>query len=108
MQESATTTTQPVEPTYWKAEKGREVYTNDGKLLGTLNGIMVDPTNWTVSHFVIEVKKDISEQLNIKKPMFGEAQVNVPTSFVKDVADVMQLNSNLASMKDAVSAHNSK
>ena len=108
MQESATTTTQSMESTYWRAEKVREVYTNDGKLLGTLHGILVDPTTWTVSQFVIEVKKNISEELNIKKPMMGDAQVNVPTSFVKDVSDVVQLNSNLASMKGAVSVHNKK
>ncbi len=100
--------TQTMEPTYWKATGAKEVYTDDGKLLGTLDGIMVDPKGWTVSYFVIEVHKDISEELNIKKPMFGAAMVNIPASFVKDVADVMQLNSNFASIKGAVKVHNPK
>ncbi len=97
-----------MELTYWKAAEAKEVYTDDGKLLGTLHGIMVDPKTWTVSHFVIEVHKDISEELNIKKPMFGAAMVNIPASFVKDVSDVMQLNSDLASTKGALTAHNPK
>jgi sporulation protein YlmC with PRC-barrel domain len=106
MQAAATTKT--VEPTYWKAEKAKEVYTEDGKLLGTLNGIMVDPMTWTVSHFVIDVHKDMAEEMNIKKPMFGAAMANIPASLMKDDSDVMQLNSNLASVKSAITVHNPK
>jgi sporulation protein YlmC with PRC-barrel domain len=101
-------TTHAMEPTYWKAEKEKEVYTDDGMLLGTLHGIMVDPNTWTVSHFVIEVHKDMSEEMNIKKPMFSAAMVNIPTSYVKGVSDVIQLNSNLATIKGAATVHNPK
>jgi sporulation protein YlmC with PRC-barrel domain len=106
--QSATTTTQPAELTYWKTVVAREVYTDDGKLLGALDGIMVDSKTWTVSHCVISVNKEIAEDLNFKKSMFGAELVNIPISFVKNVGDVVQLNANLASLKGAVSEHNAK
>ena len=46
---------------------------------------MVDPKTWTVSHFVINVNKEIAEDLNFKKSMFGAELVNIPISFVKNV-----------------------
>lgn len=97
-----------MELTYWKAAEAKEVTTSDGKLLGTLNGIMVNPTNWTVSHFVVDVNKEIAEELNFKKSMFGAELVNIPISFVKNSADVVQLNANLAALKGAVSEHEAK
>ncbi len=94
--------------TYWKTTEAREVYTDDGKLLGALDGIMVDSTAWTVSHLVISVNKEIAEDLNFKKSMFGAELVNLPISFVKNVGDVVQLNANLAALKGAVSEHKAK
>jgi sporulation protein YlmC with PRC-barrel domain len=107
IQKSATTTL-PAELTYWKAVETKEVYTDDGKLLGTVDGIMVDPKTWAVSQFVINVNKEIAEDLNFKKSMFGAELVNIPISFVKNVSDVIQLNANLAALKGAVSEHKAK
>ena len=63
--------------------------------MGVTRGILIDPVSWTVSQLVLEVDDDILRQLNIERPLTKMALVNVPTSLVKSVSDIVQLNADL-------------
>lgn len=78
--------------------ESRNVITTDGRVIGVLSGAYVDPNNWTVSSLVIELEKEVVSQLNVKKPLLRTAKVTVPTSIVRQVADVVQLNADMSNL----------
>lgn len=103
----------------------RDVYSDDGRLVGTLKGILVDTAAWTVPQLLVEVNKKALDDLNLSKPMLstyvnvhspqvksfmddlnlrkpGTVLVNIPTTHVKGVSDIVQLKSDLASVSNVV------
>jgi sporulation protein YlmC with PRC-barrel domain len=103
----------------------RDVYSDDGRLVGVLKGILVDTAAWTVPQLVVEVNKKALDDLNLKKPMLstyvnvnaphvksfmdelklqkpGTVLVNVPTTHVKSISDVVQLSADLASVSSVI------
>lgn len=103
----------------------RDVYSEDGRLVGVLKGILVDTAGWTVPQLVVEVNKKVLDDLNLTKPMLstyvnvhsphvksfmdelnlkkpGTVLVNVPTTHVRSISDVVQLSSDLASVGSIV------
>ncbi len=90
---------------HWGYIKSMDVYTRDGKNVGLARGILIDPENWTVPQIVVEVDVNILEELNIEIPLVKETLVNIPTSYVKEVSNVVLLNSDFDSMKDVVSLY---
>jgi sporulation protein YlmC with PRC-barrel domain len=103
----------------------RDVYSEDGRLVGVLKGILVDTAAWTVPQLMVEVNKKVLDDLNLKKPMLsayvnvnspnvksfmddlnlrkpGTVLVNVPTTHVRSVSDVVQLSSDLASVASVI------
>ncbi|MDW5562635.1 MAG: hypothetical protein SA339_05350 [Methanomassiliicoccus sp.] len=108
MQETTTATTKPMDLIFWEHSVTKEVYTNDGRLMGTLKGILVDPVAWTIPQLVIEVNKDVLEELNLKKHMFSTVLVSMPSSYAMGASDVMQLNTNLAAIKGVIKIYEIK
>ena len=93
---------------HWGYLESIEVYTKDGVKVGVMRGIMIDPVSWTITKLVLEVDDDILRQLNIERPLTKMALVNVPTSLVKSVSDIVQLNTDLDSLSGAVSVYNER
>jgi sporulation protein YlmC with PRC-barrel domain len=94
MQET-TVTSKPLE---MGCIESRNVITTDGRMIGTLTGAMIDTSNWTITSLVVELEKDVVADLNVKKPLLRTAKVSVPTSAVLNVADVVQLNTDMANL----------
>jgi sporulation protein YlmC with PRC-barrel domain len=78
--------------------ESKNVITTDGRMVGTLTGAYMDASNWTVTALVVELDKDIVNDLNVKKPLLRTAKVTIPTSTVLNIADVVQLNSDMANL----------
>jgi sporulation protein YlmC with PRC-barrel domain len=93
---------------HWGYLESTYVYTTDKRMVGLMRGIMIDPANWVVSQIVVEVDEDILRQLNIEKPLSKAALVNVPTSLVKGVSDIVQLDADLDSLRGVVSVYNER
>ena len=53
---------------------------------------------WTVTALIVELNKEVVDELNVKKPILRTARVNIPTSYVQNIADVVQLNTDVASL----------
>ena len=96
MQQTPTVTTQM--PLELGCIEDREVITTDGRNIGTLTGAWVDLGTWSVTALVVELKKDVVDELNVKKPALRTAKVNIPTSYVKNIADVVQLNTDVGTL----------
>jgi sporulation protein YlmC with PRC-barrel domain len=103
MQETPTvTTTKPLE---MGCIEDREVITTDGRNIGTLTGAWVDLGTWTVTALIVELNKDVVDELNVKKPALRTAKVNIPTNYVKNIADVVQLNADVPTLGAAFSTN---
>ena len=59
---------------------------------------MID-SNWTIPKVVIEVKKNILDELGIEKPLLKVALVELPTKYVRNGTDVAQLTDSVDSLK---------
>jgi sporulation protein YlmC with PRC-barrel domain len=92
------TATQPLE---MGCISDREVITSDGRNIGTLTGAWIDLNTWTITSLIVELKKDVVEELNVKKPIMRTARVNIPTSYIKTISDVAQLNTDIATLSSA-------
>jgi len=80
----------------------KDVISKDGRKVGALVGVNVDTKTWTVHAIVVEVNKDIIEELNIKKSVLKLPKISLKTELVAIVGDIVHLNADLASLKDLV------
>jgi len=80
----------------------KDVISKDGRKVGALVGVNVDTKTWTVHAIVVEVNKDIIEELNIKKSMLKLPKISLKTELVAIVGDIVHLNADLKSLKDFV------
>ncbi len=76
MQQTPTATT--AKPLEMGCIGDRDVITNDGRNIGRLKGAWIDMGTWSVSALVVELNKDVVDELNVKKPMLRTAKVNLP------------------------------
>jgi sporulation protein YlmC with PRC-barrel domain len=86
----------------------RDIITTDGRVIGKLTGAWIDTSSWTVSSLVVELNKDVVDELNVKKPILKHARINLPTTYVKRVADVVQLNVDISGLSASVSTGTSQ
>ena len=82
--------------------ESKNVITTDGRMIGVLTGAYMDTSNWSVTSLVVELEKDVVSELNVKKPLLRTAKVTVPTSTVLNIADVVQLNTDMANLSTIV------
>lgn len=98
MQET-TVTSKPLE---MGCIENRNVITTDGRMIGTLTGAWIDTSNWTITSLVVELEKEVVEDLRVKKPLLRTAKVSVPTSAVLNVGDVVQLNTDITNLSTMI------
>ena len=76
------------------------VITSDAYTLGEVDGANADISIWHLSHLYVELTKEATEELGFKKPLLGSVTVSLPTSFVKEVGDVITLHKSLQDLKN--------
>lgn len=99
MVQETTTTNRPLE---MGDLEDRDVITADGRVIGQLKGAWIDTNNWQVASLVVDLRKEVVDELNVKKPVLKAARINLPTSYVQRVADVVQLNTDMGGLAASV------
>ncbi|MEA3201601.1 MAG: hypothetical protein QOE90_3029 [Thermoplasmata archaeon] len=51
--------------------KGRRVIGRMGTTLGTIEDAAIDPRTWRVSGFVVSLRRDVADRLNMAEPRHG-------------------------------------
>lgn len=87
--------------------ESKEVISSEGRSIGTLSGALLNLSNWTVSSLLIELNKTVLEELKVKKPLLHLAKVTIPTSVIKNFSDVVQLNTDIATLGAVIAANKS-
>ena len=103
MQETPTVTSG--KPLEMGCIEGRDVITTDGRDIGNLAGAWLDVSTWTVTSLIVELDKTVVDELNVKKPMLRTARVNIPTNYVRNIADVVQLNTDISTLSAVFSTN---
>jgi len=78
--------------------KARDVITTDGRKVGVLSGGWIDVKSWNVTALVIDLDKNVVDELNLKKPILRSAKISLPTSSIKNMSDVAQLNIDMTTL----------
>jgi sporulation protein YlmC with PRC-barrel domain len=78
---------------------GMNVITADAYTLGEVDGAHADISTWNITRLDVELTKEATEELGLKKPLFGSVTVCLPISTVKNVGDVITLNKSLIDLK---------
>jgi hypothetical protein len=88
---------------FWGHTASREVIDSNGRKLGIVRGFLVDK-NWMISQLVIEVKKEILDEVGFeqKHKVLNVALVNLPSSYVDVASDVVRLNTAFNSLRGKV------
>jgi len=80
---------------------GKRVLDKSGKEIGTISGFQIDMENyWTVPLFEINVNKDSTDSLDIKKKIGVKPTIKLRTSDIKNMADVVLLSIDTNGIKD--------
>jgi len=76
------------------------VITSDAYTLGEVSGAHADINTWTITNLDVELTKEATAELGLKKPLLGSVTVCLPKSAVKKVGDVIALNKSLLDLKN--------
>jgi sporulation protein YlmC with PRC-barrel domain len=66
---------------------GKEVIAKDGTDLGEVRDATVDTDSWRVVGLVVKLNRDVLERLNLRRPLVGTQEIQVPVGDITGVAD---------------------
>lgn len=70
-----------------------------GRTIGVVAEVLVDTDAWTVSHLKITLNREVLDDLNLKKPLFGTQTIRIPSSELAGAQDVLVLKRKLEDLK---------
>ena len=80
---------------------GKGVISSDGREIGELSDIIVDPDSWAIRKLIVKLERELLEDFHMKRPMFGTQTIQLPTSYVSGVGDKVLLNKKLEELTAA-------
>jgi sporulation protein YlmC with PRC-barrel domain len=91
--------------------KGRAVIDGTGRVVGEVDGLLIDSQSWRVEAFRVRLRRDAAELIGAEHRVFQPAAVEVPVSLVHAAGDAVILNVPTAALRElrpaeeAASAH---
>ena len=81
---------------------GKEVIASDAIIVGTVEGVSIDPDHWRIPALRITVTKGLEMALDKKKKMMGSSRAFVNTGAVTSVSDNLTLAVPINDLKGAL------
>jgi sporulation protein YlmC with PRC-barrel domain len=72
--------------------KGRAVIDGTGRVIGAVDGLLIDGASWRVEAFRVRLRRDAAEQLGTPSRLFQSATVEIPIALVHAAGDAVILN----------------
>lgn len=73
--------------------KGRPVIDSNGDNVGTVEDVVVDPTSWKVSGFVVTLRREVIQRLGVQKAgLLDQPRVELGSERIQTVGDNVILN----------------
>jgi sporulation protein YlmC with PRC-barrel domain len=70
----------------------RTVIDAAGLAIGEVDSILLDPSSWLVKAIRIRLRREMTEQVGVKKSLFRKASVDIPTTAVQSIGDAVLLH----------------
>jgi sporulation protein YlmC with PRC-barrel domain len=77
-----------------------KVVTKDNLLVGTVTNVLIDPSLWKVSSFIVRLDKTAIEAMGMKKGLFAKIIVEVRTDIILSSKDMVHLNEPMANLRE--------
>lgn len=77
---------------YDEGIRGRTVIDSMGRVLGQVEGLVVDVGSWQVRAVRVKLQKDVSDKLGEPRGTFRSAVIDVPAEAVTGVGDTVVLD----------------
>jgi sporulation protein YlmC with PRC-barrel domain len=81
---------------------GKEVIASDAIIVGTVEGVSIDPEHWRLPALRVTVTKGLELALDKKKKKIGSSRVFINTGAVNSVSDSITLVPPMAELKGAL------
>jgi sporulation protein YlmC with PRC-barrel domain len=72
--------------------KGRAVIDGTGRVVGFVDGLMIDSESWRVEAVRVRLRRDAAEQLGTTHRFFQSATLEIPVALVHAAGDAVILN----------------
>lgn len=72
--------------------KGRPVIDANGDNVGTIEDVVIDPTSWKVSGFLVHLKREVAQRFNVHSGFLESPRVEVGSDRVRTIGDNVILN----------------
>ncbi|MBN2260000.1 MAG: PRC-barrel domain-containing protein [Clostridiales bacterium] len=78
---------------------GKQVITSKAEVLGEVEGVEINTSDWSVTHIQISLLKQNIEKFNYKKPLFGSISVCIPVTLITAISDVVSISKSIEDLK---------
>lgn len=83
---------------------GKDALTSDGRNLGTVSDLALDPSSWRIRDLRVAIDKRMAEELGLKRSRVGGTVVSIKTDYVKSVGDMVILKSTMRELVETSTA----
>jgi sporulation protein YlmC with PRC-barrel domain len=83
---------------------GKRVVTPDGRDVGTLDEVRMDPGSWSITGLVVALENRAADELQLKAPVMGKAELEISPRRVHGVGDFVTLNVTLPQLRSLVAS----
>lgn len=81
---------------------GKEVISSDAIIVGSVEGVSIDPEHWRIPAIRVTVTKGLEMAVDKKKKTIGSSRAFINTGAVNDVTDTITLGIPMADLKGAL------
>ena len=72
--------------------KGRAVIDGSGRVIGVIDGLLIDSQSWRVEAFHVKLRREVADQIEAEHRVFHAAGVEIPIDIVHAAGDAVILN----------------
>ena len=82
--------------------EGKKVVSAKGYVVGDIEGLEVEPSNWQVTGLRVGLTEHAAEELGFKNPIVGKVVVIVPSEVVSEIGNFVTLDKAIEDLKSLV------
>jgi sporulation protein YlmC with PRC-barrel domain len=80
--------------------KGRAVIDGTGRMVGSVEALLIDSQSWRVEAMRVKLNRDAADQVGAEHRVFQPAILEIPVSLVHAAGDAVILNVPAASLRE--------
>lgn len=82
--------------------KGRPVIDINGDNVGVVEDVVVDPSSWKVSGFVVTLKREVAQRFRLQSGFLDQPRVELGSERIRTVGDNVILNIDLTVIQESL------